>query len=1292
MENIYDDEGKLKKNTKNPFEGASIFSRLFFTWTFPLFLKGFKYGLKENDIFAHLRSHDSEIQGDKLERQWNLEVQNGKTPSLWRALFKVFGTELICSWILMCFFEVVRIFLPIALSRFLDYYEPNTLLTKEQAYMYAGLVSGSIFVQTMLIHHYFFYAYHLGQKIRSATSSLVYRKAIKLSRSALGETTIGQMVNLISNDVARFELCTANLHDLWMGPVELVVVLVLLYQYVGYSALPGTGLLLCFIPFQMWMGKKTSLCRLRTAIRTDERIRIMNEVITGMKVIKMYTWEKPFSKLIRIIRMKEIAQIKNNLFLRGIMMAFNVCLTRAVIASCILTFVLMGNKLSAKYVYVVSLFFEILRQSINQGFTFGVAQIAEASISVKRIKEFLMFDELKASISSDQLTDTNSKSIVLKDLSVKWAISDTDFVLKGINMEVNTGELATVVGKVGSGKSALLQAILKELPLVSGSARITGIISYASQDPWLFMASVRQNITFGQRYDPGRYHRVIRACGLERDLTLLPYGDRTLVGERGVSLSGGQKSRINLARAVYKQADIYLLDDPLSAVDTRVGRHIFNECISTYLKDKCVILITHQLQYLKHCKKVYVINNGVMETCTPSTESSDEFRGIIKELEQQNKKDGDDDANISDVESVNTGDETKEKSSESPTMEKEGKVEGKVTWAVHKSYFLAGGHWCKILSLFLLFLVSQALASGSDYFLSIWVNLEQMKLMQSTSNMTAANKPSSYSDILLEFWFRILNEDMCLIVYESLVPIVVLLLVMRSLLFFHYCVKASINLHEEMFKKIISASMRFFNINPSGRILNRFSKDMNQVDEYLPIVLSETLQIALMVAAITIVVATISPFMLIPTAVIVIIFYMLRVIFIATTRDVKRFEAITRSPVYSHLTASLQGITTIRAFSAQQLLIKEFDVLQNAYNSAYFMFLGANRTFAFWLDVNTAIFVSLVIFGFLLFSHETYGGNVGLAITQAITLTGLFQFGIRQWSEMENTMTCVERIKEYSETPPESQNSTWQPRSKWPTYGDVKFNQMSLKYGPQEPYVLKQLTVEIKTKEKIGIVGRTGAGKSSIIVALFRLAEFDGDIFIDGINTRTIPLSCLRSNISIIPQEPVLFSGTLRKNLDPFDEYPDDVIWGALDEVQLKRSVSELVHGLETRMSEGGSNFSVGERQLVCLARAIIKNNKILILDEATANVDPQTDALIQSTIRRKFVDCTVLTIAHRLNTIMDSDKVIVMDAGRITEFGEPYKLLEQATGAVYNLVQQTGKDMSNNLMSIAQNHYQKTN
>ncbi|CAH0557608.1 unnamed protein product [Brassicogethes aeneus] len=1303
------DAGLKKTRKPNPRENAFPLSAATFCYTIPTFIQGFKRDLEESDLTKTLSEHKSSRLGNSMEKYWKLEeeraAKKNTTPSLGRVLFKVFGLEFMLYGLALALSEAIKIVQPIFLGQLLSFYVPGqSAITQEEAYYYAtGVVLCSL-INILTSHPYMMGVLHMGMKVRVACCSLIYRKALKLSKTALGETTAGQVVNLLSNDVNRFDVAVIFAHNLWVGPLETIVCTYLMYLQVGVSAVIGVLLLIAFIPIQIYLGKKISVFRLRTALRTDERVRLMNEIISGIQVIKMYAWEKPFAQLVALARRYEIKSIRIASFMRGIILSFIMYSTRMAIFATILAYVLLDNDITAEKVFVLTSFYNILRQTMTVFFPQGISQVAEANVSISRLNKFMMYDETMiakeirmaeksgAKINGNITTeaDGTEKGIFMQDATAKWNNASVDNTFTDINLQAAPGKLLAIIGPVGSGKTSLFHAMLQELPLISGKMKINGEISYASQEPWLFAGSVRQNILFGLPMDRDRYKMVVKKCALQRDFSLLPYGDKTIVGDRGVSLSGGQRARINLARAVYKQADIYLLDDPLSAVDTHVGKQLFEECITGYLKNKTVILITHQLQYLKECSNILFIDDGAQKALGTYKElqaSGLDFTNLLGEHNEEEKEEHElmRQGSIKSVASIEV---------EDPKEVEEQKSSGSVGAYVYKAYFSAGGNCCAIFTLFTLFIMAQIFGSAADYFITYWVNLEQQdnaekaKLM---SSETISNNTHQLGSTSEDFWH--FSRETSIYIYSTIIVLLVVSSLVRSFTFFSICMRASTNLHDNMFSSITRATMRFFNTNSAGRILNRFSKDMGSIDELLTSALIDCLQIGLTLLGIIIVVAVVNPLLMIPTCLIGVVFYLLRIFYLRTSRNVKRLEGITRSPVFSHLNASLNGLTTIRAFGAQEILTVEFDNHQDLHSSAWFSFISTSRAFGYWLDLVCIIYITVVTFSFLLMGNEQFGGNVGLAITQAIGLTGMFQWGMRQSTELENQMTSVERVVEYSNI--EHEGALVSPEDKkppksWPEHGKIEFKDVFLRYFPDDPPVLRQLCFTLNPKEKVGIVGRTGAGKSSLINAVFQLTDTDGQIIIDGYDITVMGLHDLRSKISIIPQEPVLFSGTMRKNLDPFDDYTDADLWKALEEVELKEAVSDLTSGLNSKMSEGGSNFSVGQRQLVCLARAILRNNKILVLDEATANVDPQTDALIQKTIRHKFEDCTVLTIAHRLNTVMDSDKVLVMDAGTMKEFDHPHILLQNNQGILYGMVQQTGKGMTENLTRIAEESYQK--
>uniref|UniRef100_A0A669ETJ2 Multidrug resistance-associated protein 4 n=1 Tax=Oreochromis niloticus TaxID=8128 RepID=A0A669ETJ2_ORENI len=1227
----------LRKEAKdNPSASANLLSKIFFCWLNPLFRIGYRRKLQEDDMYKVLPEDASDRLGEELQRwYWNQEIQQAanelRPPKLTKALIQCYWKSYLLIGSYIFIEEVIKVIQPVLLGKLIEYfesYDPANSPAVSEAYIYAAGISLSTISLTVLHHLYFYHVQRAGMKIRVAVCHMIYRKALCLNSSALAKTTTGQIVNLLSNDVNKFDEVTLYLHFLWIGPLQAASVIILLLYAIGPSCLAGMAVFFFMMPVQTMFGRLFSRLRAETAVLTDERIRTMSEVISGIRVIKMYGWEKPFGALVDEVRRMEISKIMKSSYLRGLNMASFFAASKVIIFVTVCVYVLTGNTLSASRVFMAVSLYGAVRLTITLFFPCAIEKVSESLISIERIKQFLLLDEVAPQHLGLPVAEKKDCMVKIQDLICYWNKTLESPTLQNVSFAVRSEQLLAVIGPVGAGKSSLLSAILGELSQESGVIKVKGELTYTSQQPWILPGTIRSNILFGKELNLKKYDRVLRACALKRDMDLLPGGDLAIVGDRGANLSGGQKARVSLARSVYQDADIYLLDDPLSAVDAEVGRHLFEECICGLLRKKPRILVTHQLQYLKAADQIVVLKEGQMV----ARGTYSELQGTVSGLPHA----------LSDNSSMSSLSSSLQKKLTFPSYlqptKEESRFEGNVGLHMYVKYFMAGANFLVLLVLILL----NALAHVSFVLMLVFVFL---------SGLTATS---------VVFGF------------------------VRSLVFFNVLVSSAQTLHNNMFNAILRTPIHFFDINPIGRILNRFSKDIGYLDSLLPWTFVDFIQVFLQVIGVIAVAAVIIPWILIPVVPLLVVFLFLRCYFLQTSRDIKRLESTTRSPVFSHLSSSLQGLSTIRAFKVQQRFQQTFDEHQHLMK-AWFLFLTTSRWFAVRLDGICSVFVTITAFGCLYLRDGLEPGAVGLALSYAVTLTGMFQWGVRQSAEIENMMTSVERVVEYAELESEAPWETdKQPSSDWPKAGCITFDRVNFSYSASEPLVLKNLSLVFKSREKVGIVGRTGAGKSSLISALFRLAEPEGRITIDGFLTSEIGLHTLRQKMSIIPQDPVLFTGTMRKNLDPFKQHTDEDLWNALQEVQMKAMVDELPSKLETVLTESGSNFSVGQRQLVCLARAILRKTRILIIDEATANVDPRTDGLIQQTIRDKFQECTVLTIAHRLNTIIDCDRILVLDAGRIQEYDEPYVLLQNQDGLFYQMVQQTGRAEAASLLHTA--------
>eukprot|EP00301_Raphidiophrys_heterophryoidea_P005475 c12292_g1_i1.p1 GENE.c12292_g1_i1~~c12292_g1_i1.p1 ORF type:complete len:1600 (+),score=427.88 c12292_g1_i1:315-4802(+) len=1266
---------------------VNFVSWLTFWWLMPLLRHGYNTPLELKDIWKLEKFDRNENVHQRFRRIFLRER------SLLKTLVKCWTAEIFISFCWKMFNDASQFVGPYFLKLLLQSIAKHE--SWKVGYFYAMCIFAGQLVGMVGENIHFQKIMRVGFQVRSALTAEIFRRGLVMGHGLRSEFPVGKINNLVTSDCEALQNLTQRVMNLWSAPVRITMCMVMLYQELGPSSLVALAVLLMMIPIQSKIVDFSKKATRNTLAQTDERTKSTREVIQAMDIVKMYAWEDAFRARINAIRSKELGWIKRG----NLLMAFNsfvVAIVPVLVTVLTLTvYSFVGNELTASVAFTSLTLFSVLR---NPLFVLPdlIISIANTQVSLVRLEKCLLprdGDEIesRSNITADCNADDEIAIRLGEDAKFSWDSDNANPTLSHVPLEIKRGSLVAVVGATGSGKSSLLNAILGEMPRVfpaqSSSATTRGFgglcaagpVAFVPQQAWIFNDTIKENIVFCAPWDEARFQKAIEAANLVTDLELQPAGEFTEIGEKGVNLSGGQKQRVSIARAVYADTNVVILDDPLSALDAKVGRRIFEKCVRGVLDGKTRIMATNQIHFLPQCDHVIFLQKGRIAGQGSYDElmaHNEQFKKFLGKAVEDNaetsatttasqtvggnhEKDEPQEAAGTTTDSKNSK-EPKPVASEGKLVKAEHRESGVVSQAVVMHYANAMGGKSRLIGLMFSYAVTETLRLLASWWMSLWTNsMEQQSHAHSNSFFVGG--------------FSLL----------SLAQILTMLFTQVAIAMYSY--QAATTLHDLMLSKILRVPLSFLHANPLGRVLNRFSKDQADIDRSLAGAVSMFLRSVTQLLSTLVMISIITPFTSTVFIPLFALFVWVFSFFQRSAREVKRLDSLTRSPVYAFFNQTLVGSATVRAFGGEGHVMGKLGGKVDDNIALNLVSMSMNR----WLSVMLEVIGSFMILASAVFAVVQQGSasDTGLSLSFALGITGLMTASIRLGSMAENSFNSVERVLEYttleSEAPPIIENN--RPPPGWPSQGEVSFSNVYMSYRPDLPPVLQGLTVNFPPSSKVGICGRTGAGKSSIFNTLFRLVEpSQGHVIVDGIKLDSLGLHDVRRALSIIPQEPVLFVGSVRDNLDPFKEVSDTEIWTALEQAHLKQLVEQLPGRLSAKVSEGGENFSVGQRQLMCLARALLRSSKVLVLDEATASVDVQTDALIQTTIREAFKARTMLIIAHRLNTIIDCDYVLVLDAGKALEFGTPRELLSRS-GVFASLVDDTGPAMARLLRSIAE-------
>ncbi|KAI3855532.1 hypothetical protein MKX03_006570 [Papaver bracteatum] len=1245
-----------------PYSTANLYSILTFSWLNPLLDLGNKKTINLDDV-PQLSRNDAAIGIYTIFKQkllgTNTTGDGGEisSPKLLNALFWLTWREVLCTGLLSLVYICASFVGPYLIDFFVQYLNGDVPAAqlgfngRELGYVLASAFVLSKIVESLSTRHLSFKLEVIGIRVKNVLVAIIYDKLLTLSNQSRRDSSSGEIVNLMSVDADNVSYFSEYIHDCWKVPLQVILALLLLYRNVGVASFAALLATVLVILVNISLGRLQGTLQRKLMESKDERMKATSETVRNMKILKLQGWEMKFLSKIVDLRKNEEGWLRKRFWKEtSSTVSFHVS---PIIVSAVTFFACMltGIPLESGKVLSTIATVGILKDAIFD-LPLLVSKFSKAKVSLYRVSCFLFQKDVQNNYIKE-LPSTSEVAIDIKSGSFSWSSSETP-ALKDVNLQVFNGMRVGVCGTVGSGKSSLLSCILGEMNHLSGEIKLRGRKAYVSQSPWIRCGNIEENILFGKEMDREKYAKVLEACSLEKDLDVLPFWDQTIIGERGINLSGGQKQRIQIARALYQDAEIYLFDDPFSALDAHTATHLYKECLLNFLKSKTVIYTTNQVELLPSADLILVLKEGKItqsgtyrEILTSETDFMELVGAHKKALLGHQKSEPEIGALSSDIISKfddetcivedSMHEEVLHEDNQAQLVQEEDRQKGRVSAEVYWKYITAANKGVFVPVIVLVQVAYQILQYLSDYWMA-----------SHTPVSKDVSSPIEASTLITYIGLASLS---CLFVFARVAIVGIVGYMTATILF------------KDMHFSIFGAPMSFLDATPSGRILDRASEDQEEVDCYTSVMFGAFVTNTTRLVAIIGVMGQGGwqiYFIYVPVAFLCI---WLQQYSITATRELGRLKGVSNAPLKQHFIESISGLTTIKCFDQDSRFMDTNMKLIDSSSRPQFYTVGATEWLGFRLDVLSSFTFALALVFLVSMPQGIINPAVaGLVVTYGLSLNALQAKLIWLIGLIERDIISVERLLQYTCIPSEAPLVVVEhrPDSNWPSHGEISVLNLKVRYAPHLPLILDRVTCAFRGGMKTGIVGRTGSGKSTLVQTLFRIVEpSDGKILIDGVDISLIGLHDLRSRLSIIPQDPTMFEGTVRSNLDPLEEYTDDQIWEALDKCKLGDEVRKQEKKLDSPVAENGENWSMGQRQLVCLSRVLLKKSKILVLDEATSSVDTATDTLMQETLRQHFSESTVIIIAHRITSVLNSDAVLVLDKGRVVEYGSPNTLLE---------------------------------